>query len=563
MAAARVHLLLLWHMHQPDYRDRDSGEFTLPWAYLHAIKDYTDMAAHLERHPGVRAAVNFVPVLLDQIEDYAGQFARGELRDPLLRLLQHPDLGALAAEERRLILETCFRGNHQTMVAPFPRYRRLLDVFRLLEGGNEFSLDYLSGTYFGDLLTWYHLAWMGETERRSRPLVAELMARGEGYTHADRMRLAALIGKLIRDIVPRYRALAEAGRIELSTTPYSHPLAPLLIDFAAARESEPNAVLPQSQCYPGGRTRVAKQLKEARASHAARFGAAPAGIWPAEGALSTALVEMFAQQDVAWTASSESVLAHSVHGTGEQTVRAPDLYRPYRLAGAPQVAIFFRDERLSDMIGFEYAKWHSGDAARNLIAQIEAIGRAAEGPDTPLVTLILDGENAWEYYPYNAYYFFSELYGLLESHPTIRTVTPTAYLAQPAAQPGELKRLVAGSWVYGTLSTWIGDPEKNRAWDMLCAAKQSYDLVLSSGRLSVEEPAQAESQLRICEGSDWFWWLGAYNPPHTVASFERLFRRNLARLYAALKLPPPAQLQEVLSRGAGAPELGGTIRRAR
>jgi len=562
MSADRLDLLLLWHMHQPEYRDPARGEPALPWVYLHAIKDYTDMAAHLERHPGIRATVNFVPVLLDQLEDYAAQFRRNDLRDPLLRLLGHRDLDLLDAAHRKLLLDSCFRGNHLTMVEPFAPYKRLLEIFRMLEGRDEVALGYVSGSFLGDLITWYHLSWIGETERRRRPLLAELMSKGQGYTHADRAQLLALIGELIEGIIPRYRALAKAGRIELSTTPYAHPLAPLLIDFAVARESQQDIDLPRSPYYPGGRSRVTAQLRHALDSHAARFGAA-SGIWPAEGALSGAFLQLLAQQGSRWTGCSESVLASSLLAEGRTEKRERYLYRPYRVAGADGITVFFRDERLSDLIGFEYAKWHGRDAARDFVVRLEAIRRETPPEETPLVTVMLDGENAWEYYPYNAYYFFSDLYGALESHPVIRTVTPSAYLAQNAAPAGELQRLVAGSWVHGTFSTWAGNADKNRAWDLLCEAKQSYDLVMSSERLNAEERARAESQLEVCEASDWFWWLGDDNPARSVASFDRLFRSNLANLYADLKLPVPAYLREALSHGGGERELGGTMRRAR
>jgi alpha-amylase/alpha-mannosidase (GH57 family) len=432
----------------------------------------------------------------------------------------------------------------------------------MLDGRDEVALGYVSGSYLADLITWYHLSWIGESARRDRPLLAELMSKGQGYTHADRVQLLALIGELIAGILPRYRALAQAGRIELSTTPYAHPLAPLLIDFAVARESQRDIDLPRSPCYPGGRSRVTAQLRHALDSHAARFGAA-AGVWPAEGALSAAFLQLLAQQGPRWTGCSESVLANSLLAAGGTDRRERTLYRPYRIAGADGITVFFRDERLSDLIGFEYAKWHGRDAARDFVARLEAIRRETPPEETPLVTVVLDGENAWEYYPYNAYYFFEDLYGALEDHPVIRTVTPGAYLAQNAAPAAELRRLVAGSWVYGTFSTWIGNADKNRAWDLLCEAKQSYDLVMSSERLDAEERARAEARLEVCEASDWFWWLGDDNPARSVASFDQLFRKNLANLYAALKLPVPAYLGEPLSRGGGERELGGTMRRAR
>jgi alpha-amylase/alpha-mannosidase (GH57 family) len=561
MSADRLDLLLLWHMHQPEYRDPARGEPALPWVYLHAIKDYTDMAAHLERHPEIRVTVNFVPVLLDQIDDYASQFRRNDLRDPLLRLLGNPDLDRLDAAARKLLLDRCFRSNDLTMIMPFAPYKRLLEIFRMLEGQDEVALGYVSGSYLADLITWYHLSWIGESERRNWPLLAELMSKGQGYTHADRVQLLALIGKLIEGIIPRYRALAKAGRIELSTTPYAHPLAPLLIDFAVARESQQDIELPRSPYYPGGRSRVTAQLRRALDSHAGRFGAA-AGVWPAEGALSVAFLQLLAQQGSRWTGCSESILANSLLAEGRTEKRERYLYRPYRVAGADGITVFFRDERLSDLIGFEYAKWHGRDAARDFVARLEAIRRETPPEETPLVTVVLDGENAWEYYPYNAYYFFEDLYGALESHPVIRTVTPSAYLAQNAAPAGELQRLVAGSWVHGTFSTWIGNADKNRAWDLLCEAKQSYDLVMSSERLNAEERARAEAQLEVCEASDWFWWLGDDNPARSVASFDQLFRMNLANLYADLKLPVPAYLREALSHGGGERERGGTMRRA-
>ena len=241
-----VDLVFLWHMHQPDYRDYSSGDFVLPWTYLHAIKDYTDMAYHLERHPKVRAVVNFVPILLDQLEDYADQFATGRLRDPLLRLLAFENHCEISSEQRQLALDACFRSNHTKMIAPFPAYKRLLEIYNRLQPDGEVALSYLSGQYMSDLLTWYHLTWCGESIRREHALVAQLMSKAEGFSHEDRRQLFDFIGELIAGIIPRYRKLAESGQIEISTTPHYHPLAPLLIDFASAKEAIPDVPLPKS-----------------------------------------------------------------------------------------------------------------------------------------------------------------------------------------------------------------------------------------------------------------------------------------------------------------------------
>jgi alpha-amylase/alpha-mannosidase (GH57 family) len=214
---------------------------------------------------------------------------------------------------------------------------------------------------------------------------------------------------------------------------------------------------------------------------------------------------------------------------------------------------------LSDLFGFEYAKWHGKDASGHFVAELETIARDAGEDDVPLVSVMLDGENAWEYYPYNGFFFLQDLYSALESHASIRTRLPSQCLERKR-EP--LERIVAGSWVYGSFSTWIGSHDKNRAWDLLCAAKRSFDLVSASGRLTPSELAAAERRLAVCEASDWFWWFGDYNPAHAVTSYDRLFRRNLTELYRLLALQPPAELLQPISHGGGEPEAGGAMRRA-
>jgi len=565
-----VDLVFLWHMHQPDYRDYATGDFVLPWTYLHAIKDYTDMAYHLECHPKVRAVVNFVPILLDQIEDYVDQFATGQLRDPLLRMLVHDNSCVLTNEERKLILDACFRSNHTKMIAPYPAYKRLHELFDRLQVDGETALSYLSGQFMADLLTWYHLAWCGESVRREHPLVIRLMSKAEGFTIDDRKQLLDLLGELISGIIPRYRKLAESGQVEISATPHYHPLAPLLIDFASAKEAMPNAPLPQAIRYPAGKIRVAAHVDKAKKSHAVRFGSEPTGMWPAEGSISTSTLEVLAEEGCRWAASGEGVLVNSLsHAGQEATNRTQYLYRPYKLEkGADGLTCFFRDDRLSDLIGFEYSRWHGKDAAHNFVEQIMAIGQNASEGETPVVSIILDGENAWEYYPYNGFFFLDELYSELEKHPDIATTTYRDYLQSSptradSAQVHKLSGIVAGSWVYGDFSTWIGSRDKNHAWDLLCVAKQSYDMVMASGQLSQAEQEAAEKQLCSCESSDWFWWFGDYNPSHAVVSFDRLFRHNLTELYRLLKLPAPHNLSEPISKGSsGEAEAGGAMRRA-
>ncbi len=558
MSARRLDLVLLWHMHQPDYRDHASGEFALPWVYLHAIKDYTDMAWHLEHHD-VHAVVNFAPVLLDQLEDYGAQFASAALRDPLLRLLAREETTPLSVTERQHALAQCFHADHRSMVEPFPAYRRLAEVHRAALSQGPEGIGYLADRYFYDLVTWYHLAWTGETVRRESEVVARLMSEGADFTHADRAALLTEIGALVRAIVPRYRRLAESGRVELSATPQHHPIGPLLLDFHALLEATPQAPLPEFGRYPGGIARLGAQIDAALAAHAARFGEPARGMWPAEGAISLAFLRQLGERGVRWVASGEGVLANSLREHGGYD-RKRDLYHLYRAGGT---ALFFRDDRLSDLIGFEYRNWHGRDAASNLIGELERIAGEAPQGETPLVAVILDGENAWEHFPYNGFYFLSDLYQGLRAHGSIRTWTFGGYLAQHAAAASRtLPALKAGSWVQGNLLTWIGTPAKNRAWDLLCGAKQSFDLVISSGRLSAAAQDAARRQLSDCEGSDWFWWLQDGSASPAMLAFDRLFRAKLAHLYRLLGLPVPIRLADPICRADGEGGSAAAMRRS-
>ncbi|MFH2139510.1 MAG: glycoside hydrolase family 57 protein [Pseudomonadota bacterium] len=568
----KLQLVFCWHMHQPDYRDYLTGEFTLPWTYLHAMKDYTDMAYHLEQHPKTRAVVNFVPILVEQLHDYEQQFRTGEIRDGLLKMLCREDLDALGDDERLHILDSCFKSNHTKMLQPYRAYQHLFDLQKMVEERGRESVTYLSGQYLADLLVWYHLVWTGESVRRENEVVARLMTKGAQFTYAERMELFKLIGELIAGIIPRYRALSERGQVEISTTPYNHPIMPLLLDFNTARESEPEAPLPQgANNYPGGLRRAQAHLNKAVESHQRNFGSKPNGMWPSEGSLSRATVKLLGEHGCHWTATGQAVLAHSLQqelNSNPLPDKSEYLYQPYLLedTGKP-VYCFFRDDHLSDRIGFEYAKWKGDDAAADFVHQLEEIYTHSHGDHDPVVSVILDGENAWEYYPYNGYYFLSELYALLEEHPFINTstfndVSHGLREGKSRSRCGKLKQMVAGSWVYGTFSTWIGSPDKNRGWDLLCEAKRSYDIVANSGRLNDAELKLATEQLADCEGSDWFWWFGDYNSAQSVSSFDTLFRKNLSNLYRLLKLTPPVNLQHVISVGGGTPAAGGTMRRS-
>ena len=568
----RIKLVLCWHMHQPYYREGLDGDFRLPWVYLHTIKDYSDMAMHLERNPDMRVVVNFAPVLLEQIDDYRQQLGdylkHGKpMCDPMLNYLAGVQAIPDDTELRRELIRACRRANGQYMIDPYPVFRDLLEMVTssFPSGEPEVDLDrlpYLDGQYFLDLLTWFHLAWLGHSLKQT-DTARYLISKGRYFTHQDRQSLIELIHECHVDILPRYRTLAERGQVELSMTPYAHPIVPLLNSFDNMDCAQPGAPKPRHPSYPGGHDRSDWHMQHGMEVFRKHFGEGPNGIWFSEGGISDDAIDLLVKYDLGWTASGEGVWHNSCTLSGcdpEEMRNKRALFTPYRLQGT-DCCLYFRDDGLSDLIGFEYKNWKPEDAVTDFTSHLVNIAeffgdRAGEH----VVAVILDGENAWEYYPDNAWHFLSRLYASLSSHPRIEVTHFNE--ARCTAKVQEITKLCPGSWVYGTFSTWIGDPEKNHAWDLLIEAKMAFDEVMDTDSLDDETRARAKRQLAICEGSDWFWWFGDYNPSESVRDFDYLFRHQLEQLYRIIGQPVPEALSVPVSTGGDSAESAGTMRRS-
>ncbi|MCL7944640.1 glycoside hydrolase family 57 protein [Marinobacter sp. ATCH36] len=558
-------VVLCWHMHQPSYQDMRTGQFLFPWVYLHTIKDYSDMAAHLEHEPQARAVVNFAPVLLEQIEVYLVQIERwrhgsGEIGDPLLAALVADVLPETNTPAFLVLMEKCLRANADRIIKRFPAFAQLAELANVYRKKPELQ-RYISSQFLSDLLVWYHLGWMGETIRRDNHCIQSLQEKGHQFTMDDRRALLDVIFDVLSGIGPRYRHLAEKGQVELSVSPYTHAMLPLLLELESAREALPEIVLPAHKQYPEGSARSGWQLLQAKAVFQRFFGIEPTGCWASEGGLSQATLGVLSEHSFHWTASGDSVVHNSLNLAREQNPELPDsgIHQPYTFGECP-VTVFFRDDGLSDLIGFTYADWHAKDAVGDLVHHMENIAKQGKGLPRRVISVIMDGENAWEYYPQNGFHFLDELYRVLANHPRLKLTTYSDLVALPDIEPVRLPHLVAGSWIYGTFSTWIGDPDKNRAWDLLCEAKIHFDRVMDNGSLNAEQRESAEKQLAICEGSDWFWWFGDYNPAQIVRDFEHLYRRHLVNLYEMIGYPAPPSVFQQLSQGSGEPARGGTMR---
>ncbi len=555
----KLKVVLCWHMHQPQYSEPLGGTYQLPWTYLHAIKDYSDMAWHLESVPGAKAVVNFAPTLIEQLSDYDQQLKErfkgtGRIKDPLLLALDSP-IQPMHIEDRKTLISACLRANEEKLILPFPHFAKLAGMARGFLDEPK-CLAYINDQFMIDMLVWYHLAWMGESIRRTDIRIQGLMKKGQYFDFHDRRKLMTVIGELLDTLIPRYRRLAESGKVELSVTPYAHPIIPLMLDIESTYDAMPDAELPGITVYPGGEERAHWHMEEGLRVFESFFGFRPKGCWPSEGAVSTDTLKLIKEHGFTWAATGENVLRNSL---SKSKMEDESIHKPFKVTDDGS-ACFFRDDGLSDLIGFTYTGWDAEHAIADFIGHLKRINKDTKSEKDRVVSVILDGENAWEYYPYNGYYFLQGLYKQLSEHPDIELTTFSECL-ENKVKATLLPEMVAGSWVYGSFSTWIGDPDKNRAWDLLSQAKKTYDRVMKKKSFDDDMMTALQRQLAICEGSDWFWWFGDYNSGDSVSDFERLFRLHLSNLYQMLGEEVPQVLSEVVSRGGEGVEQGGTMRR--
>ncbi len=535
-----IRLVLLWHLHQPEYTDPVTGVPTMPWTRLHALKDYADMVEHLARHPGVRATVNVVPSLLDQLD--ALRTGRGK-PDPFLEVARK-NAGALSSEERRFLVTHFFSFNRDTLARDLRRVHELA-ALRGEYGSDpipQSAVERFDEEALRDLQVLFHLAWSGSLLRRE-PLTRALVEKGRRFTEEDKHALLDRQQGFVDDVLPRFRRLADLGRVEFSVSAYYHPILPLLCGLDSALEALPSLRLPAAAFAHPEDARV--QLAAAFARFEEMFGRRPGGGWPPEGAISEGSLALMGEAGYRWTASDEDVLLGSLgerlpadRAAGELR-REVLLYRPWRHGNGP--VILFRDHELSDRIGFVYSAWQPRVAAEDFLRRLTHLREVLpedQGPYT--VPVILDGENAWEYYPSNGEEFLEALYGGLESEPQV--VTMTAGEAADPASARELPRVVAGSWIGRNLATWIGHPEKNRAWERLAETRA---LVAGKrGEPSLGDPAWRA--VLAAEGSDWFWWFGDDHFTTFADEFDAAFRRQLRAAWAAAGADSPESLTRAI-----------------
>lgn len=549
-----LYVAFIWHQHQPLYKSRLAGEYRLPWVRLHGTKDYLDLVLMLERYPKLHQTVNLVPSLMMQIEDYVA----GTAFDPYLSLALMPT-EMLDRQQRQFIIEHFFDANYRTLIAPHPRYAQLYDQRQ--DKGRDWCLEYWKLQDYGDLLAWHNLAWIDPLFWHD-PEIACWLEQGKGFNLSDRQRIYSKQREILSRIIPQHRLMQESGQLEVTTTPYTHPILPLIADTNAGRVAVPNMTLPQQRFQ--WEEDIPRHLSKAKVMYRERFGCDPKGLWPSEQSVSPIILPYVAEQGFQWLCSDEAVLGwttqHFFHRDGSGSVEDPELlYRPYRL-NTPNgdLSIVFRDHRLSDLVGFTYSAMEPQKAAADLVGHLEAIARSLKHHqleqstvlENPwLVTIALDGENCWEYYAEDGKPFLESLYQKLSDHDSIKLVTVSEFIENfPATVTLPSDRLHSGSWVDGNFTTWIGDPAKNRAWDLLTTARQ---VLVNHPEATEENNPDAWEALYAAEGSDWFWWFGAGHSSNQDAMFDQLFREHLAALYEALNEPVPVEIRRPVEVHSG------------
>ncbi len=499
---------VLWHMHQPWYWDEEKREFVLPWVRTHATKDYLFMGKLLERFPSIRVTFNFVPSLLRQIELYL----EGG-RDRVMELAAK-EAATLTEEEKREIVDLFFLVASPRTFEPWPRYGELWE--RKSEALSSFtSQDFL------DLQVLYQLIWFDPLLLQTDEDAKYLHRKGRNYTEEDKKLVFDITMRVFRAIVPQYRKLFERGQIEITFSPLYHPILPLLGDVHAARDLAP-------LWFPFPQDALV-QIRWGKEYAQRIWGREIRGMWPSEGSVSEEVLFYAAQEGIQWLATGEEVLFHSLGRGRSKDGRAPEvLYLPHRVQrGHQEVIVFFRDRVLSDAIGFEYHILSPSQAVEDFMRKIMDIrGSLPEGGNY-IVNVILDGENAWEYYKDNGLPFLNGLYEALSESKEVATITPSEYLRSVQSIP-VLERIVPGSWIFGDFTSWMGHPEKNWAWKRLFEVRKEFEE--KKDRLPQEVREQAYELLLAAEGSDWFWWLGEDHPSPQKGVFVHHFLNLLGKV---------------------------------
>lgn len=526
-----INLAILWHMHQPYYYDPLKNKFMLPWVRLHATKDYLDMLLILKNFPDVKVTFNVVPSLIKQLIDYE----RGKT-DIFFEysVIRAEDL---SLEQKIFILENFFLANWDTMIKPFPRYFELLEKRGRSYGNLEKIVNRFSSQDIRDLQVLFNLAWIDPLHRIKDNVLKDIEKKGRSFTDDEKDYILDKHLDILRKIIPTYREMAKKGQIELSVTPFYHPILPLVYNNYKAKECMPWVILPENNFKAPEDAEA--QIRKAIEFFEEIFGFKPRGMWPSEGSVSEEVLTLIKSFGITWVATDEEILGRSLGiklRHGDNLLHPEVLYRAYNFEG---LTMFFRDRILSDLIGFVYSHWDSQRAVEDFLIRIK------KAPENSIISIILDGENAWEYYRKDGLEFLSYLYEKLQEDKDIESITFSEYISSKA-EINTIDRIFPGSWINANFSIWIGHEEDNLSWDYLYKVRQ--DLVKFQNENPNLDLSEAWEEIYISEGSDWNWWYGDEHYTETKDVFDEIYRHHLMSVYFKIGKEPPDFLHIPISR---------------
>jgi len=531
-----------WHMHQPVYQLTADGDYLMPWVRLHGVKDYLDMVLISAKFKKLKLNFNLVPVLLDSLIDYGEK----DYHDIHSRLTV-TGVSELTDEDKEFILNNFFDANYSSMIYHHSAYNTLYQKRFATE---TVDVKDFSDQEYSDIMAWFNLAWIDPIYKNMFPELKKIIQKGINYTIQDRYDIIEIHRKIIRLIIPTYKEYLEKGKIEITTSPYYHPILPILLDAKSAQKN----LLVQDGCL--GDLSMAEdaklQTKYALDRVEQLFGKRPTGIWPSEHCISPQELELFKELGIKWTISDEGILAKSIDFEFVRDFKGY-LEDPYFLMKSyayktknSEINLIFRDSVLPNLISFEYANHDPKVAAGDLYDRIKVIqNKLQSSPDSNhLLTIAMDGENCWENYLEDGAVFLNKLYSYIEKDESLETVLISEYL-EKEKKHRPLKKIHSGSWINKNFQLWVGEPVKNLAWTYLKQVKEDLVAFIKDFPLH-ENLSLAYRELMIVQGSDWFWWYGDPNDSGQDHIFDYLFREHLKNVYRYLGVEPPAYLSSPL-----------------
>lgn len=544
----KLSVAFIWHMHQPGYKDPNTNEYIVPWVRLHAIKDYLDMLLFLERFPKIHQTFNITPLLIDQLNDYGYNNAH----DIFSRLTVTPT-SELSDDDKVTILNHFFDANYENMIMAHEPYQKLQQK---RFANQNITINDFSDQEYADIMAWFNLVWFDPSWKEILPDLKNLYDKEHGYTFEDRKLIIEIQREIIRNIIPKYKEFEKKGQIEVSTSPYYHPLIPVLLDAESTKIASPDIELPDShiQFIDDAKIQTQKALKKFKDI----FGNKQYGMWPPEQCISPQSLTLMAKENVKWTIADEGILSKTIQKDFVRNFNG-DLEYPYHLCklynvkiNDNELLILFRNSVLSDLISFEYHKHDAKFAANDFYERIKNIqDKLQNTPDEEhVVTIALDAENCWENYKNDGKDFLESLYSLLSEDDSLEVTTVSNFI-EKATNPTLLSTIYSGSWINKDFRLWIGEPTKNIAWEYLYKTREDLITFTYNKKYTPEDIDRAWEQIYMAEASDWFWWYGEPNDSGQDDLFDKLFRIHLQNVYKILEEEIPDYLLTPLETYVG------------